>query len=435
MDTAKATGYVGRCGGWRHQYDSFTVAVGTKEHPECLALQGFQTGIGTLTDTNSPWGERVTLSACFLAGGLGIGSWGANLPALGRRAGLDEGALGVVLLFFAAGAIRAMTNAPRLIARIGAGRLSAIAAGLFGLGIAGVGWITQMAVATAVASLAGFTFGALDVAMNSQAAYLERRARRPVMSSFHAMFSAGTLLAALTYAVLAHRGIGSGMILSLLGGMIMAIAVVALICNAFPPHVNTDDAPVARDRNGRDTVVLALGALAFVIFLAEGAIMDWSAVYLVRVIGTSESVGATGYAVFACTMLMGRLLGDRVNRAFGPSRLFRVCAITVALSLAMLVLAGSVDLAFAALACAGLAMANLIPIIFSAAGVLGSRDGGRSLSRVLTMGYAGILLGPALIGFVAQALSLTVSLFLVFLSLVITAFFSRTLEGEPVYSP
>lgn len=388
-----------------------------------------------MTETDFPRRERITLSACFLAGGLGIGSWGANLPALGRRAGLDEGALGLVLLFFAAGAILAMTNAPRVIARIGAERLSVIAAGLFGLCIAGVGWITQMAVAMILASLAGAAFGTLDVAMNSQAAGLERRARRPIMSSFHAMFSAGTLVAALAYAGLVHGGAGNGAILSLSGGLIVAIAAAAFARSTPMPPEKAHDAPAAAGRARPGAATLALGALAFVIFLAEGAIMDWSAVYMVRVMGTSESLGAAGYAIFAGTMLLGRLLGDRANRALGPSRLFRISVMTVAISMAVFLLSGSVDLAFAALACGGLAMANVIPIIFSAAGVLGSRDGGRSLSRVLSMGYAGILLGPALIGFLAQAFSLTASLSLVLLGLAMVAFSGRALQQEAASLP
>lgn len=381
-------------------------------------------------DTGFPRRERITLLACFFAGGLGIGSWGANLPALGRRAELDEGALGLVLLSFAAGAILAMTNAPRFIARIGAERLAVIAAGMFGLCMAGVGWITQMNVAVILASLCGLTFGSLDVAMNTQAAHIERRAGRPIMSSFHAMFSAGTLIAALSYAALAHRGLGNETILLMSGFSIALIAAGAFLRTTAAATETADGAHSAAVRVRPSGRVLTLGVLAFVIFLAEGAIMDWAAVYMVRIMATTESTGAAGYAVFAATMLLGRLLGDSINRALGPARLFRISVITVAISMAFFLLSGSAGLAFAALACSGLAMANIIPVIFSAAGVLGSRDGGRSLSQVLTMGYAGILLGPALIGFLAQAFSLTLSLSLVLLGLAVVAFFGRALQAE-----
>lgn len=387
-------------------------------------------------DRNFPRRERVSLLACFLAGGIGIGSWGANLPALGRRADLDEAALGLVLLSFAAGALVAMTSAPRAIAHIGAARLSVIAVGLFGLGIVGVGWITRMNVAVMVACLSGLAFGALDVAMNSHAANLERRARRPIMSSFHAMFSAGTLIAALVYAALAHQGVGSGTILLLSGSAVVLIATAAFMGTTAEATESGDTASTAESRVKPGREVLILGALAFVIFLAEGAIMDWAAVYMVRIMGTSESVGATGYAIFAGMMFIGRVLGDQVNRALGPSRLFRISVITVAISMAVFLRSNSPELAFLALACCGLAMANVIPIIFSAAGLLGSRDGGRSLSRVLSMGYAGILLGPAFIGFIAQAFSLTVSLSLVLLGLIAVAlldgvFQAKTMIGMP----
>ena len=141
--------------------------------------------------TPTPRQTRLMLLACFLAGGIGIGVWGANLPALGRRTGMDEAQIGVVLLCFAAGAIVSMNRVPRLMARFGAARVSCLAAGLFGAGIAAVALVGHMVTAALVAGFCGVVFGALDVAMNSHAAGYEARAGRPVMSFFHAMFSAG----------------------------------------------------------------------------------------------------------------------------------------------------------------------------------------------------------------------------------------------------
>ncbi|TGN67202.1 MFS transporter [Paracoccus liaowanqingii] len=376
--------------------------------------------------------RRIILFACFLAGGIGIGTWGANLPALGRRADLSEGALGIVLLSFAAGAILAMTNAPSLIRKIGAERMSVVAVGLFGCGIASIGLISHMVTAVIVAGLSGLSFGSLDVAMNSRAAYLERQAKRPIMSSFHAMFSAGTLLAALTYAALVHLEVANEIVLALSGFSLVSIATGAF--SQTTPHRSEDLPSTATDRVQSkmwiSSPALILGAFAFVIFLAEGAIMDWAAVYMVRVLGTTESVAATGYAVFAGTMLLGRLIGDKANRAFGAPRLFRFCIIAITFSMAAFLLSGSVASAFVALAFCGLAMANAIPILFSAAGVLGASDGDRSLSQVLTMGYAGILLGPALIGFVAQASSLRLSLSLILFGLVLVAIFARAMSAD-----
>lgn len=382
----------------------------------------------------SPLHQRVILSLCFFGGGIGIGTWGANLPVLGRRASLDEGALGLVLLSFAAGAIVAMTTIPRIMAKLGAERVSVIAVGIFGLGIACLGLVAHIATALLVAGLAGLAFGALDVAMNSRAAHLERQASRPIMSSLHAMFSGGTLMAALIYAALTHRGIGNDTLLGLSGMSLLMLAAAAF---AAATGAQLDPAQDAARKTplrsaGISPAALTLGALAFVIFLAEGAIMDWSAVYLVRVLGTSDSLGATGYAIFSAMMLAGRLLGDRATRVVGAVRLFRICVTAVAVAMAAFLMAGNATLAFIALACCGFAMANVIPILFSAAGALGRDDGDLSMSRVITMGYAGILLGPALIGFVAEASTLSISLSMVLVGLAGVALCSKAVNtGAP----
>lgn len=370
------------------------------------------------------------LSSCFFAGGLGVGAWGANLPALARRSGMTESQIGLVLLCFATGAILAMHYIPRLIARHGAERLALVAVALFGLGIGCVGLVLQMAVAGVVAVFCGIAFGTLDVAMNKHAAELELRAGRPIMSFFHAMFSGGTLTGAMAYALLSRRGLPSPGILAAAGVLIVVIAIVAWWQSESPRAVTVDaQRAVAPGTGPRRARVLALGGMAFVIFFAEGAIMDWAAIYLVRVMGATESTGALGYAVFGGTMMLGRLTGDRANRVLGPVRLFRLGAACVALCLAALLLAPSVWVALTALALCGLGAANVIPVIFSAAGQASAADGGRAMSRVLTMGYAGILIGPALIGFVAEAWSLRVSLALVTIAVAFSCLGGGILRG------
>ncbi len=367
---------------------------------------------------------RMVLASCFFAGGIGIGTWGANLPALGRRTGMDEGQIGLVLLCFAAGAIPAMVRAPRLIARLGAERVAIAAAVLFGLGLASVGLASRMLVAALAATLCGVTFGTLDVAMNSRAAVLEAKATKPLMSSFHAMFSGGTLAAAASYAWLAHLGIDMPISLACAGAVIASLALAAVAWSDGPqPDVPAAAPKPARSSGNAATDrghVLALGAVAFVIFFAEGAIMDWAAIYLVRVMGAAESTGALGYAIFAGMMLLGRLVGGRAIRSFGPVALFRAGTLTVAVSLGALLMSPSVLPGLLALGLCGLGMANVIPVLFSAAGQLGLRDGGRSMSKVLTLGYAGILVGPAFIGFLAEAASLTASLGFVALASAVT---------------
>lgn len=369
--------------------------------------------------------RRRALTGCFLAAGTGIGTWGANLPALGRRADISEAGIGIVLLCFAAGAILAMVNAPRLIRRFGAGRSAAVAAAVFGLAIMAVSLVHAMLTAGIVAVFGGMAFGTLDVTMNKEVAALEARAGRPIMSSFHAVFSLGTLLSAVCYAGLVKAGADVSVCLLVAGGMIAAIALASVA--GLPVERGAAAAGGAqRGGSGQGGVpllqVLVLGTMAFLAFFAEGAILDWIAVYMVRVLGAGESMGAICYAVFAGAMTAGRLCGDRVTRMLGPVRLFTLGTLSVAAGFALALSTAQVAVIFAALAVCGLGVANIIPVIFSAAGRLGDADGGRTMSRVLTMGYAGILIGPALIGFVAELATLRAALFLVVAAMILIAF-------------
>jgi hypothetical protein len=359
-----------------------------------------------------------------MAGGIGIGTWGANLPALARRASLSEGELGVVLLFFAAGAVLLMTVAPRIIARFGAGASAAVAAVLFGFGVMAVGAAQDVFVAATTAMFAGATFGALDVCMNNEAALQERQAGRPIMASFHAIFSLGTLVSALAYAGLARAGVSVVLCLAMAGSVVSATAALGLlglrqrevapapVAAATPAQVRLAPPP------GR---VLLLGSLTFLAFFAEGAILDWIAVYVVRVVGEAESAGALAYAAFASAMTAGRFAGDRVKRRLGAGRLFHFGALLVALAFAAVLLVPTMPVVLGAMVLCGLGVANLVPILFSESGTLNHGDGGRAMSRVMTMGYAGILLGPALIGFLAEMTALERSLWTVVAALTFLA--------------
>ncbi|MBL4928761.1 MFS transporter [Tabrizicola sp. KVB23] len=375
-------------------------------------------------------GRRAALSGCFLAAGLGIGTWGANLPALGRRASMSEGDIGIVLLCFAAGAVLAMTNAARVMMRFGAGRSAATAAALFGLGIIAVTQAADMVSAALIAVLLGISFGALDVTMNSEAASLERHAARPVMASLHAIFSLGTLASSMSYAAIVAAGGRDVLCLVLAGTAIVAIALLSW--RGLPPEGSPGKSGADAKITGTSVAlarVLLLGGIAFLAFFAEGAILDWIAIYVVRVVGAGESAGAMVYAVFACAMTFGRLIGDRAKMRLGALRLFRIGTLMVAFGFTLILLLPVLPVILIAIIFCGLGVANLIPLIFSEAGRFGAGDGGKAMSRVMTMGYAGILIGPALIGFVAEFASLPAGLWLVVLALMVTMSGGRLLRG------
>lgn len=364
----------------------------------------------------APGKSRAAVSLSFLAGGAGFGGWGASLPSLSRQVGLSEGELGLVLLCFALGGIVMMLNVPRIVRRFGGAHLSTLAAGLFGAAVVVIGAVATLTGLMVIAVLAGVAFGALDVRMNSEAAEIENRLDKPIMSSLHAMFSVGGLAAAAACGQLLRHGVEVGTCLAAIGAGVIIMAVVGSRLpaprvgpNGGPPRPASAEAGSAV-RLGH---IWLLGLIAFLGLFTEGAILDWAGIYLVRNLGAPESVGAFAFAVLAGTMAVGRATGDIVTHAFGPGRLVRAGALVAAAALAVVLSLSHLPLIFVALGLIGLGIANVVPLIFSAAGRLTGDAHGRSMSLVMTMGYAGILVGPPFMGFVAESTSLTVSLCIV----------------------
>ena len=369
--------------------------------------------------------DRIRCSLFFLAGGIGIGSWAACLPALAAQAGLDKGMLGLVLLCFALGAILMMTNVGRLSARISPSTLSLSGSIVFAAALAivphveGTGWLALTVL------LGGAGFGTLDVSMNIEASYLERLLGRPMMSSFHGVFSVGNLVGAFIVGWILQ---GGGTLAACLGATGVGVAVLAGAAATGASRAVRTTAPgdAAGKAGGpieaaRRPVVLLLGALAFLSMMAEGGMLDWSAIYLVSVGGATESTAAYGFAIFASAMAVGRLVGDPIVHRMGPMGLLQLSGLTCVASIAVLLAVGNLPTMFLALAVCGLGVANLVPVLFAAAGRAGGGAAARSMSTVTTMGYAGLLLGPALLGFIAQATALQASFGVVLAAFLVVA--------------
>jgi MFS family permease len=168
--------------------------------------------------------------------------------------------------------------------------------------------------------------------------------------------------------------------------------------------------------------------------LAEGGLMDWTAVFLVSNLGASESVGAYAFGIFAGAMAFGRFIGDKATRRIGHVLMIRLGGVVCAISVLVMLTSGSATIALITLAVCGLGIANMVPAVFAAAGHIGAEAAGKAMSIVKTMGYTGLLVGPALLGSVARASGLEVSLFLVasaFALVVIGSFYIRRRFLQP----
>ncbi len=356
-----------------------------------------------------PRTPRLAVSAMFgLNGGL-FGIWASRIPAFVERFEISEGALGILLLCMAIGAIVSFPLAGRASDRIGAARLTRIlavyyAATLILLAISPAFWFLGIALA-----FFGSAHGAMDVAMNAWAAEVEREAGRPIMPVFHAMWSLGAGLGALSGYLAGLAGLG---VVVHLGGLALLIAAAALFL-ADVEWQSVRSASVEGPAFAFPRGALALvGLIACAAGLGEGAMADWSAVYLIGELQSGEAQAALGYAVFSVAMVGTRLSGSVIIARLGPAGTTRAAGLTATIGAALLASADALWLALAGFALLGIGYATIIPLAFSRAAADGGTGAGRAIASVATLGYGGMLIGPPLIGGVAELTSLRVSFLL-----------------------
>ena len=354
----------------------------------------------------------------FLVVGIATSSWAPMVPYAKVRLGLDDAQLGLVLLAFGGGSVVSMPLVGWLAARYGNNRLITIAGILLCLAL------PMLALAGTPSLLAlglfyfGATIGAVDVAMNAHAVEVERAGSRPLMSGFHGLFSIGGLVGAALISALLGLG------LPLLGCALSVSVLLIVIVVSQRTHLLSRTRQVVGERavfRLPRGLLLLIGALCFISFLAEGAMLDWSALLLRDFRGFSAALAGIGYACFSVAMALGRLTGDRVIARLGPVWTVRLGAVVAAMGLLMAALAPWHALALPGFVLIGLGAANIVPVMFSAAGRLPGVAPAVSIAAVTTIGYAGLLLGPALIGFIAHASSLPAALVAVACLLLVVA--------------
>ena len=368
--------------------------------------------------------DRLATTGIFLVNGLGIGAWASCIPWLKAEFGLSTGLLTLVLLGFAAGAVLAMPLAGLLAPRLGTGRATTISALCFALSLPLPALAGSLEWLIAAAVLLGVTNGALDVSMNAEASRIEQRQGLAIMSSFHAAFSGGGL---------AGAALGAGLVALHAGGVavlwaaaLLALVIAGLAWNALGVGRIAIGGAGLRLPAGS---VLPLCAAALLCMLCEGAMTDWSAVYLATVADARPAAAAAGYAAFSGAMLLGRLTGDRVVRALTRTMVVRLGAALAAAGLALAAAVPDVVTATLGFGLVGLGLANVVPAIFSAAGERSSSPAA-GIAMAATAGYAGFLVGPPVVGIIATGFGLRGSMLLLALAAAAILALGGTLQGR-----
>ncbi len=361
----------------------------------------------------------LAVAAMFALNGALFGVWASRIPSVAEAYGLTHAALGGVLLFLAGGAVAAFPLAGKAIDRYGAAPATRAIALAYPASLILIPLLPGTAGLAASLFVFGAAHGAMDVAMNGWAAEVERRFERPVMSTFHAMWSLGAGLGALSGAV--ANGVEAGVVVHFI------VAATAVTAPAFwlaripwdSGRTLKSDAPLFALPKGP---LLIVGVLALCAALGEGAMADWSAVYLRDVGQSTEAQAALGFAIFSVAMVVVRLLGDQIIRRLGPVVSARLGGTFAAAGAATIVLWPAFETALPGFAMLGIGYAVIMPLAFSRAANDTEVPQGQAIASVATLAYGGMLIGPPLIGALAGVVKLRLSfLLLVALSLLILA--------------
>lgn len=363
----------------------------------------------------SPRAHRIAVTIVFFLVGFVSGTWAARIPAIKAHLHLSAGILGLDLLGPAMGAVVAMTIVPSVLAKVKPGRI---------VGVMFIPYGTLLCVLSFVgspwqlfATLLGFgaAVGTIDVAMNVEGAALQDHVGRRIMSSFHAAYSLGGLFGAGAGALAAATGTSVVVNFSIVGFAVLVTGVVASSAFSREPSrprvgsASSDPKPVRSPRRPKFSwSLVGLCAIALGCFLADGAVNSWSAIYLHSSLKAGVGLAAVAYTAFSSAMALGRLVGDRMADRVGPVRLVRFSAGIATVGFAAALIVGQVAVAMVGFVLLGLGMSFVVPIVFTASSQL--ERSGPSLATVNSFGYLGVLIGPPLIGGIADAVGLPAAL-------------------------
>ena len=369
-------------------------------------------------DQRPPRRARAAVLAVFFVNGAALGIWVPHIPLVQARLGLGPGALGLALLGIGAGSLLGMPSAGVLVGRWGSRQVTAAAALVFPAFVALPILAPSFTVLAVGLFLFGFGNGLLDVAMNTHAVAVEHRYRYSIMTSFHAAWSFGGLVAALVTGLAIETPAATE--LRVIGLTVPLFAASLLAMRGYLRDLD-DRGRGALGISRPRKALLGFGLLALCALIGEGAMADWSAVYLYSELGAGSTIAAAGFAAFSLTMAIGRAAGDRLIRRFGRSALLRWSGRAGAAGMALALVIAEPVVVLIGFGLIGLGAANIVPILFTAAGQVSPEAPGGSIAAVAGLGYLGLLIGPVLIGSTAELFSLPTGLSLVALAYLVVS--------------
>ncbi|MGB3800561.1 MAG: MFS transporter [Lewinella sp.] len=342
----------------------------------------------------------MAVSLAFAINGLVYANWTSRLPRLQDMYGMDNGETGFVLTSLAVGSLIAMPLAGFLIVRNGSRQLAVASTILFIIAVPLMGYMPSYTGLLLLMPLVGMSTGVMDVAMNAQAVEVEKLWGKPITSSFHAFLSAGMFIGA---------GVAAGCIwIGLdLGPHLLTVSLITAALSAFALRNFLRDDPGAESAssgggNRFGMAIILLGLASLCTMIGEGAMADWTPLYMTRVTGSAEVIAPFGQAAFSGAMLLGRSFGDSIRGRVGSRRVITGGALLALCGVMAAILYPMPGVAIVGFGMVGLGLANVVPVLFSQASKLPGLRSGVGISSVSTIGYSAFLWGPPVIGFVSD---------------------------------
>lgn len=355
--------------------------------------------------------SRVAVKILFFLNGFIHANYFSRLPRIQDHFAVDNGTLGLILLSASIGALLAMPFTGWMIIRNGSRRVTIFAAYFYCALVPFIPLMPNVPLAMGLFFIIGLSTGMMDVAMNAQAVMVEQRLNKPIMTSFHALFSVGMMLGALCGSLFSELG-------TTLFTHFAIITVASLAIVFVARYYLIHDKPAKRDKDTPafrlpNKAMVSIGIIAFCCMLGEGAMADWSTNFMENIANAGQSLAPLGLSAFAMAMTIGRLLGDSARVNYGDHRLMITCGFVALGGLTLPIVFAQPLLSIAGFFIVGLGLSVIVPIAYSIAGNTRDLPPGVGLAMVTTVGYSGFLFGPPIIGFLADLFTLRYALILV----------------------
>jgi MFS family permease len=350
----------------------------------------------------SPRTHRIAIASFFFIAGICFASWASRIPNIKLQLGLSEAALGGLLFALPVGSMTSLPISGWLVSRFGSKRIMQISSLVYPILLIGIGYSNSIVQLASLLFLFGLFGNMMNISVNTQAVGVEHLYKRTIMASFHGVWSlAGFSGAAIGTLMIACN------INPMIHFIIIAFVTISISLIAQSKAIKKDDNKTGSTFFAKpDMVLLKLGLIAFCCMAAEGTMFDWSGVYFQKIVHAPTSLITIGYAAFMCSMATGRFVGDKLVSSFGKKRILQASGIVIAIGLLIAVVFPSLIIATIGFLLVGFGVSSVVPLVYSQAGKSAKLSPGMALAAVSSIGFLGFLVGPPIIGFIAEAFGL-----------------------------